>query len=236
MEKLAADLHIHSCLSPCGDMDMTPNNIVNMAYVKGLQAIAVCDHNSVRNLPAVQKAADERGLILLPGLEVETREEVHMLAYFPSVESAQEFGEWVYARLPDLENMPDFFGEQAVLDENDERIGTEQRMLLQSTTISIDDLAARCRQMGGVPVPAHINRTSNSLLYNLGFVPQQLQFATLEVYQSLPVQGVELGEYHIIYNSDAHYLESISEPVHFISTYERSPEGILRWLSEPKQQ
>lgn len=234
MLKLAADLHIHSCLSPCGDSSMTPNNLVNMAYLKGLDAIAVCDHNTARNLPAVKAVADARGVLLLPGLEVETREEVHVLTFFEQVDSALEFGEWVYGHLPDVENRADFFGEQVAMDEEDEPIYAERRMLLQSTLLSINEVAQRCREMGGVPVPAHINRTSNSLLYSLGFVPDDLGFASLEVYQKLPVQGVELSRYHIIYNSDAHYLESISEPENFISVYERSPAGILAWLKETK--
>lgn len=234
MIKLAADLHIHSCLSPCAEMDMTPNNIVNMAYIKGLEAIAVCDHNSARNLPAIKAVADACGLLFLPGLEVETREEVHVLTLFADLDNALEFGEWVYAHLPDIDNMPDFFGEQIAMDQCDEPIYTERRMLLQSTLLSINEITLRCREMGGVPVPAHINRTSNSLLYNLGFVPDELTFTSLEVYKHLPVQGVDISRYHCIFDSDAHRLESISEPENYISAYEKSAAGILAWLKEAK--
>lgn len=235
MIKMAADLHIHSCLSPCGDVEMTPNNIANMAYLKGLEAIAVCDHNSARNLPAVKAVADARGLVFIPGLEVETREEVHVLTLFAALEAALEFGEWVYESLPDVPNMPDFFGPQVVMNEEDEPIYAEPRMLVQSTTLPLDEVVAACRAAGGVPLPAHINRTSNSLLYNLGFVPPEQRFASLEVYHKLPISGVDLEKYHIIYNSDAHYLEDISEPVNFISAYEKSPAGILRYLAEEKE-
>ncbi len=214
---------------------MTPNNLVNMAYLKGLEAIAVCDHNSARNLPAAKAVADARGLIFLPGLEVETKEEVHILTLFETVEVALAFGDWVYAHLPQRENMPDFFGEQIAMNEDDEPIYTERRMLIQSTTLPIDEVARKCREYGGVPVPAHINRTSNSLLYNLGFVPEELDFATLEVYKHLPLTGVEIDRYHVLYDSDAHNLESISEAEHFISAYERSAAGILRYLAESKQ-
>jgi len=234
MEKFAADLHIHSCLSPCAGSDMTPNNIVNMAALKGLELIAVCDHNCARNLPAVQAAADARGLLLLPGLEVETREEVHMLALFAALSSAMAFGEWVYAHLPPLPNRPDLFGEQLVLDENDDPIAAEPRLLIQSTALSIDEAAAACRRMGGVPVPAHINRTSNSLLANLGFIPPGPAFTALEVSANLPISGVNLSRYHVLCNSDAHTLGDISEPIHFVPAYERSAAGVLAYLAEKK--
>ncbi|MDD3919657.1 MAG: hypothetical protein PHO41_00565 [Eubacteriales bacterium] len=232
--KLAADLHIHSCLSPCGDMAMTPNNLVNMAYLKGLEAIAVCDHNSTKNLPACKAVADARGLIFVPGMEVETKEEVHVLCLFPVLEQAMAMGNWVYERLPGVPNRPDFFGEQIAMNEDDEPIYTEPKLLIQATDAGIDEVAGMCRRLGGVPVPAHINRTSNALLENLGFVPPELCFTSVEVYAPLPVMGVDLERYHVVYNSDAHNLESISEKEHFVSAYEKSPAGILRYLAEEK--
>ena len=108
--KIHCDLHIHSCLSPCGDMLMTPNNIVGMAFIKQLDAIAVCDHNTAENLPAVKEAADMMGVVLLPGMELTTREEAHMLAYFPDVDSALAFSREVHAHLPPIQNRPEFFG------------------------------------------------------------------------------------------------------------------------------
>ena len=157
-----------------------------------------------------------------------------MLTLFPALGAALEFGDWVYAHLPEIENRSDLFGEQIAMDENDAPIYNEPRLLIQSTTLSIDEVAAQCRSLGGVPVPAHINRTSNSLLYSLGFVPPQLDFTSLEVYEKLPVSGEELARYHILYNSDAHLLCNISEPEHFISAYEKSPAGILKYLAEQK--
>ncbi|MDL2217064.1 PHP domain-containing protein [Christensenellaceae bacterium OttesenSCG-928-M15] len=234
MIKLAADLHIHSCLSPCGDMEMTPNNLVNMAYLKGLDAIAVCDHNSTRNLPACKMIADARELVFIAGMEVETKEEVHVLTLFADVKTAMEFGGFVYAHLPDTPNIPGFFGEQIAMNDDDEPVYEEKKMLLQSTTLSIDDVVTACRQAGGLPIPAHINRTSNSLLNNLGFVPDNLRFPTLEVYKRLEIKGVDLEKYHVVYNSDAHNLTDMSERENFISAYDRSPEGLLRYLAEYK--
>ncbi len=234
MIKLAADLHIHSCLSPCASPDMTPNNIVNMAYLKGLQAISVCDHNCARNLPAVKAAADAHGLVFIPGIEVETREEVHVLTLFPSLEPAMEFGEWVYNSLPNIENSPSFFGEQLIMNEEDKVIGMETRLLLQSTTRSIDEVVSRCREFGGVPIPAHINRSANSLLHILGFIPPNLALTSIEVCAQFTLVGVEISRYHVLYDSDAHTLGSISEPNHFLSACEQSAKGILDHLAKQK--
>ena len=124
--KIAVDLHIHSCVSPCADMDMTPNNLVTMAYLKGLDAIAVSDHNTAKNLPACKAVADARGILLVPAIEVESREEVHVLCYFTSVEAAVAMGDYVYDFLPDIENVPAMFGEQTAMNDDDEPIYTER--------------------------------------------------------------------------------------------------------------
>ena len=126
------DLHNHSCLSPCGDDDMTPCNIAGMAKIKGLDIIAVCDHNTARNLPAVQRVCEAYGLLLLPGMEITTREEVHLLGYFPTVETALAFGEMLRAHLPKKKNNPRFFGRQLVMNEDDE-ITDEEADMLQVT-------------------------------------------------------------------------------------------------------
>lgn len=213
---------------------MTPNNIVNMAYLKGLQVISVCDHNCARNLPAVQAAADARGLLFIPGIEVETREEVHMLTLFPSLAPAMEFGEWVYSGLAKIDNRPSFFGEQLIVDEEDRVVGTEPRMLLQSTSYSIDEVVSRCRAYGGVPIPAHINRTANSLLKSLGFLPPNLGFTAIEVCAQFALVGVEVFRYHVLYDSDAHTLGEISEPNYFVSASEHSVQSVLEHLAQQK--
>ena len=120
-----ADLHIHSCLSPCGDNDMTPGNILGMAVVKGLEIVAISDHNTARNLPAAEKIAEAYGLLLVPAIEITTSEEVHMLGYFPDVPTAVAFGEMLKAHLPPKKNKPAFFGEQLVMNEDDEVIDHE---------------------------------------------------------------------------------------------------------------
>ena len=142
--KLYYDLHIHSSLSPCGDDDMTPNNIVHMAMLKELNMIAVTDHNSARNLPAVKKVAEECGILLIPGIEVTTAEEIHLLTYFETVEETMDFGEYIYDSLPDISNRPEIFGEQRIMDETDAVTGHLDKLLLTASCHSIDAL---CREV-----------------------------------------------------------------------------------------
>ena len=178
--KLFCDLHIHSCLSPCGDALMTPNNIVGMAFIKQLDAIAVCDHNTARNLPAIKEVADMMGMVLLPGLELTTREEAHMLAYFETVNQAVAFSDAVYAHLPPIPNNPKFFGEQQLMNAQDEVIGKEERLLISALDLSFEECAQLIHQHGGLCVPAHINRGSNGCLNALGFLPAGVAYDALE--------------------------------------------------------
>ncbi len=173
--KLAVDLHIHSCLSPCGSEDMTPNNIVNMSRLKGLDAIAVSDHNSAKNLPAAAELANRAGILFLPAIEVQTREEVHVLAYLPTVETALELGEFLYARLLPIPNREDLFGPQIIMNENDEETGRERA---PAPSVGGSDHRRACskvKALGGAAVPAHINKRSFSMIHVLGFIPEHLQ-------------------------------------------------------------
>lgn len=227
---IAVDLHMHSCLSPCGDELMTPNNIVNMALIKGLDAIAVCDHNTARQLPAVAAVAEEAGLTLLPGMEITTAEEVHLLAYFESVGAALDFSNYVYAHLPPIPNRAEFFGVQQLMDPEDEPAGTEPRLLLTALDLSIDELTRDINAAGGLAVPAHINRGSNGLLVNLGLLPLDERFAALELSNASPAPACDLGAYKLLYSSDAHYLENIAEREHFLNVPECSREGLFNYL------
>ncbi|MEL7608575.1 MAG: hypothetical protein AAGU74_03650 [Bacillota bacterium] len=228
--KIAVDLHIHSCLSPCSDMDMTPNNIANMARLKGLDAIAVSDHNSAGNLLACKTAAEAAGLLFVPAIEAESAEEVHVLCYFHTVEDALKMGEVLYQHLPDIKNTPKFFGEQLVADDRDNPVGSEPRLLVQSTDLSVDSIAKVCRSLHGVPVPAHINRASNSILSSLGFIPEHLDLRSVEVARGMASPPMELESYRVFCSSDAHELSSILEREQFIDVFERSVDGILAYL------
>lgn len=233
--KLFVDLHMHSCLSPCGHEDMTPNNIVNMAYVKGLDAIAVADHNTAGNLEAVQEVARERGLLVIPALEVTTQEEAHVLAYFPELFQAQEFSRWLYDRMPPLPNNPGFFGPQILMNASDEVIGEEPRLLAQAAQVGISELDAHVRVMGGVSVPAHINRSANGILAALGMLPLDVEFRTLEICRKSPPPDIRQEDYLVLHASDAHQLEDISEPDFSLQVPERSAAALFDVIRRGKE-
>lgn len=229
-----ADLHIHSCLSPCGDNDMTPGNILGMAVVKGLEIVAISDHNAARNLPAAEKIAEAYGLLLVPAIEITTSEEVHMLGYFPDVQTAVDFGTMLKTHLPPKKNKPAFFGEQLVMDEDDNVIDHEDALLIGATDLSLEECAAKVRAVGGVPVPAHINRGSNGLLVNLGMMPPSPTFTTVEVWRHLPCPLEPMENKHVLHSSDAHYLEDIQEPEFSLRLPEKSVVALLDWMRTQK--
>ena len=229
--RCAVDLHIHSCLSPCGDEWMTPNNIVNMAVLKGLDMIAVADHNSAANLPAVSAVAQAAGLALLPAMELNTAEEVHLLTYFPTVQQAIACSDAVYAYLPEIENAPAIFGRQQVMDADDEPVREEKKLLISALTLGLDELTEMVRSFGGAAVPAHINRSSNGILGALGFIPPGADFAALEISIGLPLPHKGLPQMKHLHSSDAHYLQDIFERVEYIDLPEKSADGFFEWLS-----
>lgn len=229
-----ADLHIHSCLSPCGDNDMTPGNILGMAVVKGLEIVAISDHNAARNLPAAEKIAEAYGLLLVPAIEITTSEEVHMLGYFPDVKTAVDFGAMLKTHLPPKKNKPAFFGEQLVMNEDDEVIDQEDALLIGATDLSLEECAEKVRAVGGVPVPAHINRGSNGLLVNLGMMPLSPTFTTVEVWKDLPCPMEATENKHVLHSSDAHYLENIQEPEFSLRLPEKSVAALLDWMRTAK--
>ena len=231
---LFTDLHIHTCLSPCGDNDMTPGNVLGMAKLKGLDAVAISDHNSARNLPAAQVIADAYDLLLVPAIEITTSEEVHMLGYFPDVKTAVDFGEMLKIHLPPKKNKPGLFGEQRVMNEDDEIIAEEDALLIGATDLPLKECAALVRSVGGVPVPAHINRGSNGLLVNLGLMPEEPVFTTVEVWRHLPCPMEPVEGRHVLHSSDAHYLGDISEPEFMLHLKEKSVAALLDWMRTPK--
>ena len=212
MVTLYSDLHMHSCLSPCGSDDMTPANIGGMAMIKGLQMIALTDHNTAGNLPTMQKVADAYGLLLIPGIEITTKEEVHLLGYFPDVKTAVDFGEFLRGHLPPKKNKASLFGNQLVMDEDDNVIREEDALLIGATDLSLEQLSRLVREAGGVPVPAHINRGSNGLLVNLGMMPPDIAFTAVEVWRALPCPHTPQEGRVVLHSSDAHYLGDILEP------------------------
>lgn len=211
------DFHIHSALSPCGDADMTPNNIVNMASISGLDAIAVTDHNSTKNVRAAVLAAKSCGITVIPGMEVETAEEVHILTLYPTQAAAEYVSNEVYKALPDIKNRPEIFGEQVIMNESDEIVGYEEKLLISPTSLSINELFYLVHECGGLFIPAHIDRHSYSVLTNLGFIPDDIPINHIEISKGVEDLTAylnsrpELSDYKIFRNSDAHYLENISQ-------------------------
>ena len=230
MIELFSDLHIHSCLSPCANDDMTPANICGMAVLKGLQMIAVTDHNSARNLPAVKACCDAYGLLMIPGMEITTREEVHLLGYFETVEQALDFSEFLRPHMPPKKNKPQVFGNQYVMDEDDNIIAEEDELLIGASDLRLAELTRIIRERGGVPVPAHINRGSNGLLINLGMMPDELGFTAVEVWRALPCAHTPQAGKVILHSSDAHNLGDILEPEITTSLPEPSAGAFLEML------
>ncbi len=233
--KAAVDLHIHTALSPCAEDDMTPNNIVNMALLKGLDAIAITDHNSAENCRAVCKCAEGKDIIVVPGMEVETREEVHVLCYFPDVDAALRMQQFVYDALPPIENRADIFGQQIIMDENDRLKGHVKQLLVTAADIGIEEVFSLVRSLGGAAVPAHIDRESYSIISNLGIIPDELGIRTLEITpfcstESLTARNINVTKYKFVRSSDAHALGSILERESFLDIGSLSIEGIIKAL------
>lgn len=240
MTKFTYDLHIHSCLSPCGDNDMTPANIAGMAAVKGLDIIAVTDHNSCKNCGPVLKMAEFYGITAIPGMELCTAEEVHVLCLFPDLYSAMDFDSYVYEKMLKIPNKEHIFGEQLLYNENDEVIGKEPNLLICNTSIRFDDVYELTEEHQGIMIPAHIDKTANSLIANLGFVPPDSRFTCAEIKNPANLSELEtsnpyLKECRIISSSDAHYLEHINEPDLTIETLGPYAKDIIRTLKSTKR-
>ncbi|MFP4531425.1 MAG: PHP domain-containing protein [Desulfobacterales bacterium] len=213
MELYRADLHIHSCLSPCGDWAMSPRDIVAKSCELGLHIIAICDHNSMENAAAAIRAGDSSGLCVIPGMEVCSREEAHVLGLFETLEQAAAMQEIVYAHLTGT-NDPDLWGTQVVANEKNEVIYESDRLLIGATTLYLDAIVDAVHSLNGLCIAAHVDRPSFSVISNLGFIPPDVKFDALEVsfrvplseaYQQIP--GIE--RFPCITSSDAHYVKDI---------------------------
>jgi len=225
--ELYYDLHIHSSLSPCADDDMSAANICGMAQLKGLDLISVTDHNTADSLPFIKEAADYYKLLFLPGIEVTTKEEVHLLGYFLKVEDAVEAGRFFKSRLPKMKNKPAFFGNQLILNTDDKPVATEDALLIGATDLSVTECAEEIEKRGGICIPAHINRGANGLLTNLGFIPEDTGFKTLEVAKTLPIDNHATVGKGILHSSDAHQLGNIAERENAIILKEKTLEEVF---------
>ena len=215
LRQFKTDMHIHTCLSPCSDWDMSPKKIVRRSLNAGLDIIAVCDHNTAENCGAVMKEGENQGLPVLPGMEICSKEEVHILALFDHLDSVLAMQEYVYANLSG-ENQPDVFGFQVVANENDEVIGENPRLLIGATRLGLHDIVDRTHKLGGISLSSHVDRTGYGIIGQLGFIPPDLEIDGVEVSYRVKLSSARqevpgIGNYPCIAASDAHFLDDIGK-------------------------
>lgn len=234
--KLKYDLHLHSCLSPCGDNDMTPYNLVNMAKLLGYDIIALTDHNSCLNCPAAIKAGEEAGITVVAGMELCTSEEIHTVCLFPELQNALDFSDYVRNTMMYVKNDPKIFGDQLIMDSEDNIIGNEDILLTAASGISIDNVVAEVRKFGGAVFPAHLDRASYSVLSVLGFLYPEMGFTTAGFTHKAFIPQYEekhplLKNMKKLRNSDAHYLENMVEPSETIDLPECTARAVVEYIT-----
>ncbi|MEI6614240.1 MAG: PHP domain-containing protein [Chrysiogenales bacterium] len=212
--KIVTDFHIHSTLSPCASLEMSPAAIIRRARELSLDVIAVTDHNSIANCFSAAEIGKKNGVQVFFGMEAQTREDVHVLCLFQNRLHAERFNDRIYALLPDVKNDPDFFGDQVVVDEQDNIIRHEEKLLLNALDASIPELLELVQRHQGFAIPAHIESAPFGLLVNLGLVPSELEGSVLEISYAARSEAVlktypDLARFPLISNSDAHYLKDI---------------------------
>lgn len=216
MTRYYYDLHIHSCLSPCGDDDMTPNNIAGMAALKGLNLVALTDHNSTKNCPAFFEACKRQGIIPIAGMELSSAEDIHLVCLFEELDDAMRFGDEVKKHLMPITNRPEIFGNQYIMNGDDEVIGEEETLLISATDLPVDEAIELAKSFGAHVHPAHIDRESNGMVAILGDVPSEYGFKVFELREAASAERLapvveELAAERILVCSDAHYLWDINE-------------------------
>ncbi len=233
MRNLRADLHIHSVLSPCGGLEMSPSALVKRLKELDIQWFAITDHNSMGNCAAYEKVAKKAGLCFSWGVEIQTIEEIHLLAYFDDSSQAQAFDNELYRSLLPIENDPDFFGDQVIIDENENILRVENKALINSSLWDLATATQRIYAFGGLAVPAHIDAEVNSIISQLGFLPPSPDFELLGITAKLNLpeylkQHPELADKSFIRASDAHYLSDIGRGSCIIRVQEPTAQEILQ--------
>jgi PHP family Zn ribbon phosphoesterase len=203
----AADLHVHTCLSPCADEEMSPRNIVRTAIEASVDIIAVTDHNSGKNARAVMEAAADLPLTVIAGMEVQSREEVHLLSLFKSIETLEEWDTFIYEHLPDVRNDPEVFGYQPIVDKEGYVLRFEEKLLINSLDLSLEEIVRGVANRDGICIPAHVDREAFSIIGQLGYIPPGLPIAAVEItgdQRDMVPEG-----YEVVTASDAHFLRAI---------------------------
>ena len=234
--KLYYDLHLHSCLSPCGDNEMTPYNLVNMAKIFGYDIIALTDHNSCRNCESAMRIGEQIGLTVVPGMELCTSEEIHCVCLFSDIEKALQFSDYVKTMMPSVRNKEHIFGEQLIMDCEDGVIGKEEILLTTAANISVDELPELVDKYDGVCYPAHIDRSSFSIISALGDFSESLKVNCFELTPKAD-ETEFLQKYEgtkgklVIRSSDAHYLTNMREPEFYLELSENSAKALISYLN-----
>ena len=217
IREFRCDFHVHTCLSPCADLDMYPRAVVAMSLARRLDVIAICDHNASENIPHVIKCAEGTGLVVLPGMEIMSSEEVHVLALFDKLDNLNPLQELVYSHLPGKNN-EDLFGCQAIVNEHDEVEGLSERFLIGATTLPLSEIVNGIHNLGGLAIAAHIDRESFGILGQLGFIPDGLWLDALEISRQTGLAAArrrypDLARSAFIESSDSHVITDIGKGI-----------------------
>lgn len=215
LKHFKTDMHIHTCLSPCSDWDMSPQKIVQRSLDVGLDVIAVCDHNTAENAGAVMKEGENKGLKVLPGIEVCSKEEVHILALFDELDQSLAMQDYVYANL-NGENQPEVFGHQVVANDNDEVIGENPRLLIGATQLGLYEIVDKTHRLAGISLSSHVDRITYGIIGQLGFIPPDLEIDGVEVSHRVELATARddvpgIGQFPCVTASDAHFLDDIGK-------------------------
>lgn len=215
LREFRADLHIHTCLSPCGDLKMSPAGIVREAVNKGIDLVAICDHNSAENVAAVIEASKEKGVTVLPGIEVTSKEEVHICALFDRADDAFKLQKLIYDNL-EGENDEKVFGMQVVVNAEGEVSGFNKKLLIGATNLSVENIVSAIHSFDGLAIAAHIDREGFGIIGQLGFIPPELELDALEIspkisFKEAQTKFSEYQRFPVICSSDAHFLDDIGE-------------------------
>ncbi len=221
MSRYYYDFHIHSCLSPCGDDDMTPANIAGAATLAGLNIVALTDHNTSKNCPAFMRAARHYGIVAVAGMELTTAEDIHVVCLFEKLDEALAFSDEIERHLVPIKNRPEIFGRQQIMDEEDNILGEEEFLLSNATDISVENVPELVRSFNGVCFPAHIDRTANGIVSILGVFPEDAEFNCYELHSKEKQSEYENRFNHLknkicLTGSDAHYLWDMRDAEDFI--------------------
>lgn len=231
MNRYYYDLHIHSCLSPCAENDMTPCNIAGLAALNGLNIVALTDHNSGKNCPAFYKAAKNYGVIPVAGMELTTAEDIHLVCLFPTLEDAMSFSDEIDKRRIRVKNRKDIFGDQLIMDEEDNVLGEEEDLLPNATTVSLDEAPTLVEKHNGVCYPAHIDREANGIVAILGELPKTPEFSSVEIHDrentSAYVKDHHLEGKTVVVSSDAHMIEQLREKENYFDLEDEPYSGDL---------